>query len=169
MHLGWHYYAVRAYDRAVEEVGKALAMEPFGLAHIQQGLNLEQHGRFDDGIAEFQKALTFSKGSTEILAYLGHAYAVAGRQTEAREVLRRLQELLQQKKYVSAFDVAIIHAGLGEPDQAFDWLEKAYAERSSGFSGLVYLNTDPRLDGLRSDPRFQDLLRRMKFPEDQTR
>ena len=86
---------------------------------------------YKEGIAEFEKALAISPGNTSALSGLGYAYAVAGRRAEAQKVLDQLNELSKQK-YVPAVDMARIYAGLGEKDKAFEWLEKAYEERSIG-------------------------------------
>jgi hypothetical protein len=91
------------------------------------------------------------------LALLGHLYAVTGRQAAAREIISQLQQM-SGGQYVSSLYVALIYIGLGEKDQAFAWLDKAYAERSDF---LVYLPTDPMADPLRSDPRFPVLLGRL--------
>jgi hypothetical protein len=101
---------------------------------------------------------TLSGGSAGSAAF-AHVYAVSGQPGEARKLLAQLQQLAQQR-YVSADAIALIHAGLGEQEQAFAWLDKAYTERSSG---LVFLKVEPRFDSLRADPRFADLLRRMKL------
>lgn len=87
------------------------------------------------------------------MAQLGHAYALSGRSEEARKVVEDLKERLNRE-----YLIAWVYAGLGEKDQAFKWLEKAYEERDSS---MVYLKVDPKLDSLRSDPRFADLLRRV--------
>ena len=114
---------------------------------------------YKEGIAEIEKTLTNSPGNTLALSYLGYAYAAAGGRADAQKVLDQLDELSKQK-YVSAASVAIIYAGLGEKDKAFEWLGKAYDERS--FS-LALMKTEPAFDPLRSDPRFADLLRRMNL------
>ena len=93
------------------------------------------------------------------VAALGHTYAVAGKRSEARKILEELKEG-SKRENVSPYYIAGMHAGLGEKEQAFEWLEKAYEEREIGL-----VKVDPRLDPLRSDPRFQDFLRRMNFPE----
>ena len=94
-----------------------------------------------------------------MLALLGHAYAAAHRQTDAEAILRQLEEL-SKTTYVPSYGVAAIYAALGRKDDAFTYLEKAYDERDSW---MDYLGLDPRLDGLRSDLRFGDLMRRMKL------
>jgi len=92
---------------------------------------------------------------------LAHAYAVSGKRSEARRVLDELTRL-RERKYVSAYWIALIYVGLAERDQAWAWLEKVYEERASWLANDF--KVDPRLDGLRSDPRYQDLLRRMGLP-----
>ena len=91
---------------------------------------------------------------------LGNTYARAGRITEARATIPKLEEHLR-KDGIGTYEIALVYAGLGEKDEAFQWLEKAYAVRDKG---LTYLKIDPPLDPLRSDPRFQDLLRRVGLP-----
>lgn len=95
-----------------------------------------------------------SRGNTELWAGLGHAYAVSGNKADAQKVLDQLKEL-SAKRYVAPYNVAVIYAGLGENDEAFRWLRRAYAERS--YTLAEYLNTDSRLDGLRVDQRFGEL------------
>ena len=94
-----------------------------------------------------------------MVALLGHALVVAGRRGEAQAILDQLNTL-SSERYVPSYSVAAIHAALGQTDQAFTWLERAYEEHDSW---MDYLGLDPRLDGLRADPRFADLLRRMKL------
>ena len=96
-------------------------------------------------------------GKTMSRADIGHVYAVWGKKTEAREILAELIAKSKQS-YVSAYDVAVIYAGLGETDHAFAWLDKAIEQRSYW---LVWLKLDPRLDSLRSDTRFSRLLQRV--------
>jgi tetratricopeptide (TPR) repeat protein len=115
---------------------------------------------FKEAIAEFQTAIRQSDGSPIYVAAIGHAYATEGRKSEALKVLDQLKEL-SKRRYVSAYWIAQIYAALGEKEQAFEWLRKAYEERSVW---MVYLKVDPGLDPLRSDPRFQELVRRMNFP-----
>src|SRR5262249_37324026 len=106
---------------------------------------------------EFQHAIAFSGGSTVAQAALGHAYAVAGKRSEAQRVLKKMKELANQR-YVSSYDMAIIFTGLGEKEQAFKSLRKAYEDRDGR---LLWLKVHPRFDDLRPEPPFADLLRRM--------
>ena len=92
-------------------------------------------------------------------ALLGHAYALSGNRDEARKINDALMDQSKQQ-YVPALNIALIHAGLGENDLAFEWLDRAFEERSSW---LVSLKVEPLFDSLRSDPRFNDLLRRINL------
>jgi len=121
----------------------------------------EQKEMYEEAITEFQKAINLSGDSSHIRAELGHAYAIAGKGEEALKIIDELKGP-SQKTYISPYDVAAIYVGLGQKDQAFDWLQKAYEERSDW---LRYLKVDPRLDPLRSDPRFADLVRRVGLPQ----
>jgi hypothetical protein len=101
------------------------------------------------------------KDNLVVKADLAHALAVSGRKADADEALRSLLAM-SHTRYVNPFEVGLIYIGLGHSDEAFQWLNRAYEERSDLF---VYLRVDPRLDPVRSDPRFQEMVRRMNFPE----
>jgi tetratricopeptide (TPR) repeat protein len=159
--IGWQYYLAREYEKAIEQYRKTLDLDPnFAEAHYSLGLSLERLGRYEESVAELQKAVSLSGGNERYLGALGHAFAVAGRQRAALRVLEQLQKLAE-KTYVRPYDIALIHMGLGQKDQGFAWLEKAYEE---GPDTLRWLKVDPEFDPLRSDPRFRDLLRRLHFP-----
>ena len=161
-HLGWHYLNTRQSDQAVDQMLKTVEMDPtYALAHWYLGLAYEQRGMFAEAIEEFQKAVALSQRNPTYLASLGHGYAMAGQGAEARKLLQELRELSKQR-YVLPYCFAVIHAGLGEKDEAFAYLEKGYQERDSW---LNQLKVEPRLDGLRSDPRFADLVRRVGLPQ----
>ena len=160
--MGSMLNAARRYDEAIEHYQKSIELEPnFFDFYVHLGEALLHKGVFEQAIAELQKAVSLSNGSPHALEGLGYAYAVAGKRAEALDVLRQL-ERLSEGGYVPAMGVALIHTGLGEKDKGFVWLEKAYQERSVGW---YRLKVDARFDSLRSDPRFQSLLRRMNFPE----
>jgi len=160
--VGWVFYHARQYDKAIEHNRETLEMDPnFVPSHLFLGQAFEQIGRFDEAIAEFQKAIHLSGGSAQLIAALGHAYSVSGNRDGAIRILEELQHLSKQR-YVPPLDIALIHAGLSQKDEAIEWLEKAYKQQSCS---LVYIKVDPRLDPLRSDLRFQELLRRMNFPQ----
>ncbi len=156
--VGWILYLARDYDKAIEQEKIALEMDPnFGLAHRYLGLAYEQKRMYAEAILEFQNAGTLSGARPLDLASLGHSYAVAGKTTEAREILKRAIERSSQI-YFPAHDIALIYVGLGEKDLAFDSLNKAVEERSPW---LIHLKVDPRFDPLRSDRRFNDLVHRL--------
>jgi tetratricopeptide (TPR) repeat protein len=159
--VGSVFLWTRQYDQAIDQLRKTLEIDPnFAFAHRNLGHAYMKKGMFKEAIAEMQKALALFKGSTEYLGWLGNTYAVSGRRGEALKILDELKQL-SQRKYVSPADFARVYIGLGDKDQAFTWLERAYEERSSF---LTDLKVAPMFDSLRSDPRFQDLLRRMNFP-----
>jgi TolB-like protein/DNA-binding winged helix-turn-helix (wHTH) protein/tetratricopeptide (TPR) repeat protein len=146
------------YAQAIDLSRRTLEMDPnFVPAHIALGSIYEDQGMWAQAISEYQKAVELSHRSPPALASLGHAYGVAGQQKEARTILASLREA-SKTRYVSAFDMAVVFAGIGDNDAAFQWLEKAYAERESQ---MAFLNVTRRLDPVRSDPRFADLLHRM--------
>ena len=159
--VGRRFHSARRYDEAVEQLRQTLEMDPnFAVAHWLLGETYEQKAQYESAIAEYQKARTASGGSVYVVAALGRAYAAAGKRREALKILGELEEL-SKRRYVSASSVADIYIALGEKDQALEWLEKGYRDRDEG---MVRLNWEATLDPLRSDPRFQGLLRRMNFP-----
>jgi tetratricopeptide (TPR) repeat protein len=150
----WHDLWAGDYDKAIGAVRRALSFEPDNkFAFLVMGWAYEQRGMFQDALSVLQKA----GDNTPQKAAMAEALARSGRRVAAEEILK---ELLKQseKKYTSAYDIAIIYTSLGQTGSALEWLEKAYAERS-GF--LLYLKSDPRLKALRTEPGFQDVLGRM--------
>lgn len=155
-HLAWILYLSGQDDRAIDQCTKILDLDPTSFpARRYLGLAYEHKGMYQKAIAEFQKGVKVS-GSPLMLALLGHAYAASGMTAEARQVLGELRDL-EGRRYVSPYTVAGIYTGLGEKEQAFKWLEKAYDERDVW---LVNLKVDPVFSRLRSDRRFQNLLTR---------
>lgn len=149
------FYYHRDYDHALDHYRAALEMDPNHVfAHIWLSHVYEQKGQFEQAISELENGMRLAGDSPFALAKLGHGYALAGRWDEARVVLNRLH-VFGSRRYVSPYDVAMIHVGLQENEQAFEWLQRAVEERSLW---LGYLNVEPQLDSLRSDPRFQELL-----------
>ena len=156
--LGLHYYYARQYDQAIDQLRKTINLNPdFGLAYFYMGRALLQKGMHREAIAELQKARELSGEDPETIAELGYAYAVAGRRAEAQGVLNDLTEL-SKRRFVLPYFFASIHTGLGDKDQAFAYLEKAY---DVSHPGLALVNVDPKFDSLRSDPRFPELVRRI--------
>jgi TolB-like protein/Flp pilus assembly protein TadD len=158
MNVGWVFYFARQYDEAVEQCRKTLELDPnFPAAHWMLGQAYRQKGVYDEAIAEFQKALDLSGGDPTALAALGHGYAVAGKRSEAEKILNELKEL-SKRRYFPQYFIALIYVGLDNKNQAFESLEKAFAERSAN---LTVLKAEPMFDPLRSDARFQALLQRV--------
>jgi TolB-like protein len=161
-HLGLMLYRGRRYDEAIEQLQQTLEMEPdFAAAHYFLAWAYGQKGMYEETVAHLQRALVVSPGSPDRVGALGHAHAVFKRKEQAVKALEELHKLAKWR-FVSAFDFAIIYVGLGEADQAFQWLERACEERS--FSMLLSLKAEPRLDWLRADARFQSLVRRVGLP-----
>jgi TolB-like protein/Tfp pilus assembly protein PilF len=158
MEISWNSYMAREYDRAAEEALRTLDLQPqFAPAQHVLGLAHEQKGRFEESIAALEQARTASAGNAALLGALGPVLASAGRTDEARAVLEQLTESSRQQ-FVSAYWPAMIHASLGEIPAALAWLERGCQEHDVW---LVWLGADPRLDGLRKERRFTDLIRRI--------
>jgi TolB-like protein/Tfp pilus assembly protein PilF len=156
--VGSLLYLARQYDQAIEQYQNALEIDPnFVIAHWMLGLAYEQKEMYRETIMEFQRAVALSGESGFPLALLGHAYAISGEESEALTVLNELEKL-SKRQYVSSYRVGAIYAGLGEEDQAIGWLQRACQERDGW---LIWLKADPVFDSLRSDPRLQDMLRRI--------
>lgn len=149
------------YDQAIEQFRKTLDIDPSFPVHRDLAWAYTQKGLYEKAIAEFQKGINLHGEASFKLSGLGYTYAVSGNRRDAQRVLERSKEL-SQKLYVPATHIAVIYAGLGEKEQAFQWLEKAYNERDEG---LIYLNVAPVWGSLRSDPRFHDLVRRVGLPQ----
>jgi len=159
IHLGWHYLYARQYDQAVEQLNRAIEMDRnFAQTYLWLGLVYEQQKKYPEAMTAFKKAIVlFPGGSTQAKAQLAHAFAVSGDQNEARKIIAELEKTAKHT-YVSPYQIAAIYAGLGDQNQAFAWLEKAYEDRSES---LVNLTNEQRFDSFRADPRFADLLRRV--------
>jgi serine/threonine protein kinase/tetratricopeptide (TPR) repeat protein len=161
VHLAWHYLMARQYDEAIQACRKTLEVQPESVETLDfLGRSYAAKGWHKEAIAEFRKVTDLTRGNPTYLAVLAWGYAQAGRRREALAVLDDVKRLSRQR-YFSWYNVATAYAALGEKDEAFKWLEKAYEGR---IGYMVYLRLDFRLDPLRSDPRFQDLLRRMNLP-----
>lgn len=162
LHLGWHFLNTGQYDRALEQLAKTLELDPnYPLAYWYRGLAYEQKEMYADALREMQKAKDLLPGNLGVQADIGHVYAVSGDKTAANRVLTELKQA-SGSRYVNQYEIAIIYAGLGQKDQAFACLSAAFRERSDM---LVYLNVDPRLNVLRSDARFTDLVRLVGVPD----
>ncbi|HJQ25287.1 MAG TPA: winged helix-turn-helix domain-containing protein [Blastocatellia bacterium] len=158
--LGLNFYFARRYDLAIEQLERALELEPnFFRAHLHIGMCYERKSMYREAIAELEKARSISENSWT-LAGLGHCHASFGARAEAERFLDQLLEL-SRRQYVACATIAVVYAGFGDrADQAMEWLEKAYEERSGL---LIWLKVWPIFDALRADARFVSLLRRIGF------
>src|SRR5438477_769751 len=151
------YYAGR-YDEAIDQCRRTIEMDPnFAVAHWHLGLAYEQKQALDAATEEFKKAISLSGGSPLMKAALVRAYAKSQKTHEANEMLNELNELAK-RQYASAYEIAAIYVELGNNEEAFQLLEKAYSEHSFH---LANLNVCPQFKSVRSDPRFQDLVQRV--------
>jgi DNA-binding winged helix-turn-helix (wHTH) protein/TolB-like protein/Tfp pilus assembly protein PilF len=149
-------YLARQYDEAIEQSRKTIEMDPrFAAAYQNLGRSYEQKGMYAEAVATFQELNKAVPGHG--LAFLARADALAGKTDEAQKILAQLKEP-SARRYVSPYHVAMIYAGLGDKERTLAWLERAYQQR---VHNMVFLKVEPELDGLRSDPRFADLMRRV--------
>ncbi|MCU1243954.1 MAG: Adenylate cyclase [Candidatus Acidoferrum typicum] len=157
------HYQLREYEALVEASRRGVVSDPNEwLEHYFLGVGYEGAGKRLEAIPEYQKAVEMSAGDQDASAALGHAYAVIGKRAEAEKILRDF-ERKSKSGYVSPYMIATIYAGLGDKDRAFEFLEKAYRQRSWDIAWAF--KADLRIDNLRSDPRFQALSRRIGFPQ----
>jgi TolB-like protein/Tfp pilus assembly protein PilF len=155
--MGWPYYYLGRYDEAIAHYKKALELTPGYLpARILSSSAYAMLGEFSKAITEVQE-LRAQDDMPWLLARLGSAHAAAGNKKNTRGVLKEL-DALSRSVYVSPGDIAEIHALLGDTEQAFEWLERAYRDRSSW---LIFSKVEPKFETLRTDSRFDDLLRRI--------
>jgi serine/threonine protein kinase/Tfp pilus assembly protein PilF len=159
--LGAVLYGAGENDEAIAQLRKAIEMDRnVPIAHLWLGRVYVQKKMFQEAIDELQSAVTLSGGRPVYLASLGYAYAVSGQGNKAAKILNELTQL-SARKFVPAYEVAALCAGLKRKDQAFQWLEKARDERSS----LRGVESDPAFDSLRSDPRYAGFLRSLSLPQ----
>jgi eukaryotic-like serine/threonine-protein kinase len=159
--VGWHCLYARQYDDSIKHLHRVIAKTPDQfLAYLYLGRAFEATGRLPEAIEAFQTSAKLSMNSATVLAALAHAY---GRSAQREKSMAILNDLVRrsQTEYVSAYDIAVIHAGLGNTDEAFGWLEKAYLERSAW---LAHIKWDERFAEYRTDPRFVSLVRRIGLP-----
>jgi TolB-like protein/DNA-binding winged helix-turn-helix (wHTH) protein/Flp pilus assembly protein TadD len=157
--LAEEFLVAHRFDEAIRQIRKTIILEPFfGPGHYVLGQALVQQHDYNEAIAELQKAIELSPGSTAFTANLAYAYAVSGMRDEAAKKLNDMKNGSPQA-FSNAPEIAMVYVGLDQKDQAMAWLEKAYAEH---FSPWVLMR--PCFDPLRSDPGFEDLVRRIGLP-----
>jgi len=160
MEMAWNFFIAREYDQAIEQALRVTHFEPeFPSSQYILGIACEQKGRFGEARAALERSLAGSKGHASGLASLGHLFGVGGQRGEALGMLDQLDRA-GSRGYVAPFWYAVLHAGLGETDAAMSHLERSYAQSDAW---LVWVNTDPRLDSLRADTRFEQFLSRVGF------
>jgi tetratricopeptide (TPR) repeat protein len=156
--LGESYYYARRFDQAIEQCQKILELDPnYVRAYTTIAAAYEQKKMYKEAIAILKEAENFAGNLPRVIAELGYALAASGQRLEAQKILRELQARAAQE-YIDACFIAFIYIALGEKDQAFKWLEKAYEERSPQ---MVWLNLEPKFDPLRADARFMALVKKV--------
>ena len=154
--MGHLLYLSRRYDEAITQYRKVLEMDPnFRVAHWRLGETYAQKRMYAEAIAELQQALNLDRDDRSPEAWLGYARAAAGERDEALEVVAHLKMISK-----APLGMAMIYAGLEDKDQAFTWLQKAVKQREAD---LALIQVEPMFDSLRADPRYDDLLQRMKL------
>lgn len=158
MVAGATLYFARKNDEAIEQLKKMINFEPrYVLAYYYLGQAYEQKKMYAQAIATFQKGIDQAERHPQLVASLGHAYALAGQRDKALQAVEELRQTAK-RRFVSPYLIAVIYVGLGENEQAFVWLDKAVEERSFF---LIWLKVEPLMDSLRSDPRYTSLLLRV--------
>jgi len=150
--LGYVYIVARRYPEAIAQLRKTVELDPdFGTTHRNLGEALELSGQLEQAIAEYQKGYKFLNDD-HALAYLAHAYGLKGEREKALQLLTQLKEL-EQRGTVWAFGFALVYLGLGDKNEAVNWLERSYQNKE--FAKLSLIKVEPMLDPLRGDPRFE--------------
>ncbi len=156
--VGWMLYFSRRYDEAIEQYRRTLDLDPnFVSAHWHLGAAYAQKRMFEEAITEHKKGVALSGSNALAVGWLGHAYAAAAKTDEALKVLEELNEL-SRRRYVTPYLPAVVYAGMPDKDRALEWLEKAFEQRAFF---LFFLKVDPMYDNLRTEARFQELVRRV--------
>ncbi len=167
MNVGWTYFSAGLFDKTLDQVGKMIDVEPdfYGCYWLRGAIYLSE-GEYDNDVNELKKAVSLG-GRQIVLADLGSAYGLAGKNDEATAILGQLLEM-RQREYVPAICMARIYSRIGENDKAIDWLEKAFEERNAE---MVFLKGEidgaaqgDSLNSLGNDPRMTDLLQKMNLP-----
>jgi serine/threonine protein kinase/Tfp pilus assembly protein PilF len=157
--IGFRLYFARQYEQATEQLKKTLEMDKnFGYAHLILGYTYDGMGRYNESITEYETRIRSSGDSTSTECFLGYGMAKAGRRNDAEAILKKLETT---KDYVSPAELAILYIGLGEKEQALLALERAFAAHDLQ---MRFIGVDPHMDSLRSEPRFQELIRKVGLP-----
>ncbi len=160
--LAVQLYLSRQFDQAIQQSHTTLEMDPhYGVAYAMLGQAYASKGCYREAVPDLERYLELTRGGATALALLGYAHARLGERNEALRILDKL-EVVSKRSLVTGFSFALVYAGLEDKDQAFRWLEKACEER---FNRLAYVKVEALWDPLRSDPRFAELLRRVRIPQ----
>jgi serine/threonine-protein kinase len=158
--VGYMLYFAREYDQALEQLKKTLEMDKnFGFAHLMLAYTYDAMGQHNEAIAEYEESIRLQGDNTSSQCYLGYALAKAGRRNDAGALRKRLETT---KEYVSPAELAVLYVGLGDREHALSALERAYTEHDLQMN---FLAVDPHYDALRSEPRFQELIRKVGLPQ----
>ena len=158
--VGYMLYFARQYGQAVEQLKKTLEMDKnFGFAHLMLGYTYDAMGQHNEAVAEYEESIRLQGDNTSSQCYLGYALAKAGRRNDAEALRKRLETT---KEYVSPAELAVLYVGLGDSEQALSALERAYTAHDLQMN---FLAVDPHYDALRSEPRFQELIRKVGLPQ----
>jgi TolB-like protein/Tfp pilus assembly protein PilF len=157
---GFGYHIAGRFDEAIDQIKKGLDMDPnnlLGQLFLASAYALK--GMYGEAIAQADKLISVwpTLEDSLILSFMGWVYAVSGRQEKARGLLNRMLDL-RERRYIDAYNIGSVYAGLGEKDKAFEWLNKAYEERAGQ---MIWIKVDPWIMNLRSDPRYKELLKKM--------
>ncbi|MBS1975578.1 MAG: tetratricopeptide repeat protein, partial [Bacteroidetes bacterium] len=160
--MGFSLYYGGSYDSAIRQLNTSLKIDQkLSLSHLWLGRSFEAQKKYPEAIAEYKNALSANANWPVALAAIGHVYGEAGDRLQAQKILDSMI-VLSSKQFVTAYGVALVYAGLNEHDHAFEWLDKAYSERSNW---LVWLKTDPRWGSLKQDKRFVELINKVGLPQ----
>lgn len=160
--LGFSMYYSGNYEEAIEKLKTCVATNPrFGPAHLWLGRAYQEQRKYPQAIHEYKSTLAGNASWPVALAALGHVYGVSGEVDSAQYVLKNMQAL-SKEKFVTSYGMALVYTGLGKKEQAYEWLNKAYEERSNW---LVWLKTDPRFISLRADRQFAEMVSKVGLPQ----
>jgi len=161
MLCGFPLYLKHDFEAALAANRAAMKAHPnFWAPYMENGYAYMAEQRFPEAIADFEHARALNPGATLTLSGLAAARAGSGNPAEARNILAQLKKMMTER-YVAPFDIAVVYLALGERNQALDWLEKAYQDQSEM---MLFLEMYPPMADLRGDPRFQDIVRRVRVP-----
>lgn len=160
--MGFTFYYDKQYDQAATALEAALELNPkFPLGRLWLGRVYQAKKMYNEAIAEYKQAIDATSRWPVAFAQIGNAYGVSGDHAHARAILDSLNKM-RTDKFVTSYGMALVYAGLGDKDQTYQWLNRAYEERSHW---LVWIKSDPRWDSFRSDPKFAELEARISLPQ----